>query len=144
MGWFVLDCLGPTLHQGQTFSLPPVSEEIMILFYLEWDCIFYLSLIIYSSRHLLPFHPWLRPPPSSRHLAAAGAASTMATLYRSVTSAGRETNQNHLISPQSLSPCQIEFEVFHLLFHLSAFPGTTWNYLEPSRLTTWWRSVTSA
>lgn len=48
-----------------------------------------------------------------------------------------KTNQNHLISPLLLSSSQIEFEVFHLLFHLCLFPETTWNYLESSTLPNW-------
>lgn len=66
-------------------------------------------------------------------------------LYRSVAGQARDERQiKTTLFPLSPSPCQIKFELFHLLSHLSLFPGTTWNYLEPSRLTIWWCSVIDA
>lgn len=131
--------------QGRSSKPPPLSQEIMILFLLGIG-LYFLSL----SHHL--FLPHLLPPripfcPPLCHQAV-GDGAALSLRGGGGGGAGPQTNQNHLISPQSFSlsftpslshplspsPCQIEFEVFHLLFHLSAFPGTTWNYLEPGRL----------
>ena len=54
--------LNPTACQGQTFPPPSVLEEIMILFYLEWDCIFYLSHPPFFP-HLYLSIPRSTPPP---------------------------------------------------------------------------------
>lgn len=129
-GQFVLDSLSLTARQGQTFPPPSVLEEIMILCYLEQDCIFYLSHLLFFPHLYLSIPRSI--PTSSHQLAAAGAPSTIAMLYRSVTAQARDERQIKTtlfpLSPSHHARLNLRFFIFFLIFLFSLeLPGITWN-----------------
>lgn len=136
-GHFVLDSLSPAPCQRTdviAFCLREDKESFILGIWL-----YFLSLTSSNLPSPLPFHPHLLPSVGSRWCCSIHDGDALSHPHS--VGEGWKTNQIHLTSPQLLSLCQIEFEIFHLLSHLSLFLGTTWNYLEPSRLTTWWHSI---
>lgn len=102
----------------------------MILFYLEQDCIFYLSHLLFFPHLYLSIPRSI--PTSSHQLAAAGAPSTMAMLYRSVTAQARDERQIKTtlfpLSPSHCARLNLRFFIFFLIFLFSLEPpGITWN-----------------
>lgn len=127
-----------SLHEPSlTHSLP--RAELLIAFCfrgdndsLTWNRIaFSIALIFYPSL-TFTFSIPRSIPTSSRQLAAAGAPSTMAMLYRSVTAQARDERQIKTtlfpLSPSRRARLNLRFFIFFLIFLFSLeLPGITWN-----------------
>lgn len=111
-----------------SISLPPKGDN---------DSLF-LGIGLHFLSHLyLYIHPAHLHPPPSRPLLALPPQQLCSIAPSQRKARDERQIKNALFPPQPLSPCQIEFEAFHLLSHLSpSLPplASTQNYLEPQQL----------
>lgn len=126
-----------SFRRGEARSLPRAELFIAFCFRgdndsLTWNRIaFSIALIFYPSL-TFTFSIPRSIPTSSRQLAAAGAPSTMAPLYRSVTAQARDERQIKTtlfpLSPSRRARLNLRFFIFFLIFLFSLeLPGITWN-----------------
>lgn len=107
----------------------------------------FLSLSSPVLHSPLPFHLPTPPPSVGRPLLVT--PSTVPMLYRSVTEQARDERQIKTtlfpLSPSHRARLNLRFFIFFLIFLPSLPPlASTQNYLEPSCLTTWWRTIVYA
>lgn len=135
--------------QFEPHSLPRTDLSIAFCFRGDNDSLLlgiglhFLSLTSSILPSPLPlYHSLQHPvPPPPCQSAAAGAPSTVVTLYRSVTAPARDERQIKTplfpLSPSHRARLNLRFFIYFLIFPFSLPPlASTQNYLEPSRLTT--------
>lgn len=147
-GWseIILTAKSDFLHEPSlTVCFRPVEAhslpraELLIAFCfrgdndsLTWNRIAFSIALIFFPSLTFTFSIPRSIATSSRPLAAAGAPSTMAMLYRSVTAQARDERQIKTtlfpLSPSCHARLNLRFFIFFLIFLFSLeLPGITWN-----------------